>query len=422
MVNCEKLIPTLACLFPILTLSYGKGYKLIPIFLLLAAIWVLCSRSRLKLGLNSKWLIIAFCGYFLSFAITVFFHGESIARLDGPSRFLLCIPILIAILRYPPSFLWLSKSLVISGYVAGLSAFALVFGYGQDRAFRSGSDFFSKGFMPIQSGDIAMTFGIICFPIAIYYLQKSARLAAVICSVGAAFGITASYLSGSRGGWVFVPLAIVFLLYSHRSAIRESKNKLVNFIILVLPTLLIFCAVNLTPQLEQKTSRIKALTSEIGKYSQGEAYSSTGIRIELWRDSIYTFMDYPLLGAGYEMRRVLKTERVKDGIIKLPKKYLSQHSHSQYFESLSVQGVMGFSALMGIFLIPLYICRRIHKKGSLEVKTIASCTALSIIMMMGYCLTQAIFRHNSGAIFYPLLTVILLGFCLANTKAHDLEK
>jgi len=37
-------------------------------------------------------------------------------------------------------------------------------------------------------------------------------------------------------------------------------------------------------------------------------------------------------------------------------------------------------------------------------------------MMMGYCLTQAMFRHNSGAIFYPLMTVILLGSGLALVK------
>ena len=59
-----------------------------------------------------------------------------------------------------------------------------------------------------------------------------------------------------------------------------------------------------------------------------------------------------------------------------------------------------------------------YRDGNEQVKTIAQCGALSVIMMMGYCLTQAIFKHNSGAIFYPLMTVIFLGSGLVFVKTE----
>ena len=414
-----KLVPILACLFPILCLAYGKGYKAIPAILLLFSLPVLFSTSRKILTKDVNVLIGAFLLYFSIFAFSTLLNGDSLSRLDDPSRFILCIPIFVAILRYPPPFAWITKSLVIASYIAGIAALVLVFYYDQGRAFVSGNDFLSKGYMPIQSGNIAMTFGIVCLPIAIYHLNKSALITSVLCSFGAAFGISASYLSGSRGGWVFVPIAIIFLLYMNRKYIQKTKKTLVAFIILIAPTLSMLTVINITPTMQQQPSRIAQLSQEIDMYEGGvkpESESSSGIRLELWRDSGYTFIEAPFVGVGYKKRLELRAQRQDEGLINIPSNYLTSHSHNQYLEALSVRGVLGFIGLMGIFIAPLFIFRKIYRDGDLQAKTIAQCGALSVIMMMGYCLTQAMFKHNSGAIFYPLMTVILLGSGLVLVK------
>lgn len=408
----KYIIPFLVCLFPVLALSYGKGYKLVPLFVLLLSLPVFFQTSRRYLSLGEKWFIGSFIFYFSSFVLTVLLHGDGLSKLDGPSRFLFCVPIFIAVLCYPPTFSWLSKSLIIAGFVAGVSAFVLIFVYEQGRAFTSGNDFFTKGFMPIQSGNMAMTFGVICLPIVIYYLKQSQNLIATICSFSVAFGISASYLSGSRGGWVFLPLAIVTIIYLERNFIRNSKSRLLNLSILLLPSIIVFTLLSFTPQMQSKVSRMEALTNEINRYDAGDTHSSSGIRIELWKDSIYTFIENPLFGAGDDGRTKARTERVEKGDVDLPQKYLTQHSHNQYFEALSMQGIIGFISLLGIFFAPLYLCRKTYEYASSEVKVLVQSAGLSIIMMMGYCLTQAMFRHNSGAIFYPLLTVILIGTAL----------
>ncbi|GIC77282.1 O-antigen ligase family protein [Moritella sp. F3] len=414
-----KLIPILACLFPILCLAYGKGYKAIPAILLLFSLPVLFSTPRQTLTKDTKVLIGAFLFYFGIFVFSALLNGDSLSKLDGPSRFILCIPIFIALLRYPPPFSWVSNSIVVASYIAGTAALILVFHYGQGRAFSSGYDFFSKGYMPIQSGNIAMTFGIICLPIATYYLKKTALITSIICSFGAAFGISGSYLSGSRGSWIFVPIAILFLLYINRKYIQKTKTTLVAFIIIIVPTLSMLTVINITPTMQQKSSRIEQLSREIDMYESGEmpeSESSSGIRLELWRDSGYTFIEAPFVGVGYETRNELRAQRQAEGLISIPSNYLTGHAHSQYFETLAVRGILGFIGLMGIFIAPLFIFRQLYRDGNEQVKTIAQCGVLSVIMMMGYCLTQAMFRHNSGAIFYPLMTVILLGSGLALAK------
>lgn len=411
-----NLVPVLACLFPILCLAYGKGYKAIPLVLLIFSLPALFSLPRKILTRDVRFLIGSFLFYFSVFALSALFYGDSLSRLDGPSRFILCIPIFIAILRYPPPFSWITKSLVIASYVAGTAALLSVFYFGQDRAFAAGDDFFSNGHMPIQSGDIAMTFGIICLPIVIYHLNKSALIVSTICSVGAAFGISASYLSGSRGGWVFVPIAILFLLCVNRAKLHKNRQTLVAFIILVMPTLCMLTMINLTPKMQLKISNIQRITQSIESYEGGDSTSSTGARLELWRDSVYTYLEAPIVGVGYKKRLELRNKWQAEGLVDIPDNLLTSHAHNQYLEALSVRGSLGLLGLMGIFIVPLFIFRKMYLNGNRQENMIAQCGALSVIMMMGYCLTQAIFRHNSGAIFYPLMTVILLGSGLSLTN------
>ena len=65
-----KLVPILACLFPILCLAYGKGYKAIPAILLLFSLPVLFSTSRKILTKDVNVLIGAFLLYFSIFAFS----------------------------------------------------------------------------------------------------------------------------------------------------------------------------------------------------------------------------------------------------------------------------------------------------------------------------------------------------------------
>lgn len=425
-----KFTPLLACLFPILSLSYGEGYKSIPIVLLVCSLPLFFTASKTLFDRNVNLLILAFLYYFGIFVLSALLQGDSLSRIDGPSRFVFSIIIFIAVLRFPPKFSWISNSIFISAYVAGFSALVCIYVYGDIRAFLgTNNDFFMEGFMPIQSGNMAMTFGVMSLPIAIYFLRQRKLCIALLCSTGSAFGLAASYLSGTRGSWIFFPLAIGYLLYVNRDSLNCSKRTFGSLLILTLPSILLISGLNMTTELKSNLQRIEEVSIDFEQYTHnnvtlsntevGDAEGSVGVRLELWKDSFYTFLESPLLGVGYDQRLELRQKWKSDGLIHLPKRYDTTHSHSQYFEALSVRGIVGLIGLLSIFIAPLIIFRRVYRGANEQVKTIAQCGALSVIMMMGYCLTQAMFRHNSGAIFYPLMTVILVATCLRMVDKPD---
>ena len=323
----------------------------------------------------------------------------------------MCIPIFLLILRYPPKFSWLTNSIVIGAYIAGISALVSIYYYDQSRAFTNISDnLFLKGFQPIQSGNMAMTFGILSLPVTIYHLKKRNQMFALFCSIGVAFGISASYLSGSRGGWLFVPLAIVYLIYVNRKSFSFTKYNLVSCLTLILPTVIMISSLSMSINSEQ--NRIAEMTENLTEYSKGNEYSSVGVRLELWKDAFYTFKESPLFGVGTKERLELRKQWGNEGLIH---KYISlqtYHAHNQFFDTLALMGLVGFIGLIGIFIILIVIFRRRNRTILDTRNTINQCGILHVVMMIGYCLTQAMLSHNSGSIFYPVVTVILLASSL----------
>ncbi len=403
----NKTVSILTVLFPIMCLSFGNGYNVIAPLLLILSLLVISSTPKQLFTRNVNLLICAFIFYFLVFVLSMIVHDERFRIVDGASRFIFCIPIFLLILRYPLKFSWLTNAVVIASYISGFTAMLSVFYFDQGRAFDGDSNWFLDGYMPIQSGAMAMTFGMISLFIATHYLKKRDNGFALVCSIGAAFGVSASILSGSRGNWIFIPIAIGYLIYANRKHFSFNQFTLSAFFILLLPTVIV------TTSVENMANgggfnRIYAVSENLADYEKGHEYSSVGTRLELWKDAFYTFRMYPLLGAGTKERLVLRQRWGDKQLINKTVSLKTYHAHNQFFEALAVRGVIGFIGLMGIFIIPLVIFRRLNQSKSDTLETLNQCGIVSIVMMVGYCLTQAIFKHNSGTIFYPLMTVILL--------------
>lgn len=416
-----KAVSLLACMFPILCLAYGKGYKLVPLILLLFSLPLLYKPNKAIFSKYSNYVIIAFLGYFLVNVVSVLANGDHLSRIDGSSRFVFSIFVFIAILQYPPKFSWLKNSILIGSAIGGVSALVCTYIYGDYRAFLgTQNDIFMKGFMPIQSGNMAMTFGVLSFCITIYHLKKQEYTFALLSSCAASLGVAGSYLSGTRGGWILFPIIVCYLVYTNRSNLRMSATPRRVLTILCLPLIVLITGLNTTAELKSNLNRIQEVASKVEEYSHKpisstevvDAEGSVDVRLELWKDAFYTFIESPIFGVGYNERLALRAEWKSSGRIHLPERYNDTHAHNQFFEELALKGAVGLVVLFSVFLIPALISFKLMKLKDEETQLLAQCALISIILMMGYCLTQAMFRHNSGAIFYPLLTVILIGTSL----------
>lgn len=171
-------------------------------------VWV---RNGFRAGLSRRdWLFVAvFVAFFLTGVLSFEFGiktDEGFRLLGRYIRFLFALPVLLALRRYPPPApaVW-----------AGLGLAALLLGL--DAVWESAK---AGGFLrPDGDTNVAILFGdlatLTTFIFAAGYLYIDARLqrsGPILVAACVLMGLLASFLSGTRGGWVAVPVLLVLFL------------------------------------------------------------------------------------------------------------------------------------------------------------------------------------------------------------------
>lgn len=402
----KEIITSLAvCLFPILILAYGKGHNVAGILLVLPALFLIWPVKKAQISKDFKLLALCFFIYFLIFPLSSLVHGGSMSVTDRPSRFLLALFILLMLIKYPPRIHFIIAGFSIGSFIAGIGAIIQVYHLNLERAFMpidGMKNAWLKGYMPIQDGDIAMTLGSITLFFAFYLLKQRKTTPFILVLLASSFGFIASILSGSRGAWIVAPIILCGLAWNY-SAIFKSKKIAISLVMLLTVT---------TFGLSQSTvvqKRIGQAFTDIAKLEQGNMNSSLGKRIVLWDSALTSTAEAPIFGLGYEGRVESRKAQVARGEMAQQSDYwLQVHAHNEYLEALSVFGVIGFVALMGIFLIPLYFHIK-HESEDDAQRVLNQAGIVNIIATMGYGMTQVFLGHNSGAIFYPVMVAIFLG-------------
>lgn len=240
-------------------------------------VWV---RNGFKSGLTRRdWLFVAaFAGFFLA-GVLAFEFGhqtdEGFRLLGRYLRFLFVLPVLLALRRYPPPapIVW-----------TGLGVGALVLGV--DAIWESVD---ATGFLrPDGDTNVAILFGdlatLTTFIFAAGYTYVDTRLpriGPVLVMVCMLVGLMASFLSGTRGAWIAVPILLVLFL-SCRHLLRVRIVLAGTGVVITL-----FAGLLLLPQTHMRERLTNA-------YTQIRVYLAGRQGVELGPDSP-TCMQDPLL-------------------------------------------------------------------------------------------------------------------------------
>ena len=406
-----KAVPFFAACFPVICVAYGSGYNYSSILLLASCIVSLIfTYKEIKLSTNEKLFIYALLYYFLTFLLLKLFHGERWSFIDKPSRALLTIPIFIALLLNPPSWKSMAIGINIASICSAIVALFYLKQYPELRAFdgRIPNAWF-EGYMQIQTGGIVTTFAISSLAIALFELKNKKFLLSIFSLIAFLFASWASLQSESRGSWLLVPIAILFIVHYKFNLLRI---KIITSTILLTVIAGFYLSTN-----DTVTSRVDEALSDYNKYSSNaNAFTSIGIRLNLWKSASITFLENPFFGAGKDGRLERRKSLGDLGIIDKKVSRMTYHEHNQFLEAASVGGIVGISALGVIFLTPLLIFYKVisSSRYNEEAHDISLLGIISVILMIGYCLTQAFFNHNSGTIFYLVWTCILLSMAISN--------
>ena len=404
MINFEKYCQIFAnvsifCFFTLL-LVFPRGYNYGSTALLVVSILFLLYTIYKKINVaglvkQNKSIFIAISFYFLTALFFILFHGEKMKLIDNPLRAFLFLSVTIFMVYSAVKLDVLLYSIPLGSFISGLIALYQYYILHLPAAFNEQ--------MKIQSGDIAMSLGLFSLVIALYLFEIKQNKFALLAVIAGLFGVLASVLSLARGGWVGVPLIVVFILYIYRNMISKKLLSAVVLGILV-------GGISLSSN-EQFVGRILDVKNNLSHYSQNSKDGSIGARLDMWKMGVDAFIEHPISGWSLKALDEYKKSLADKGVVSREFTVYS-HLHNQFIDELAKKGILGGVAILGIFLVPLCSFYRKQKKfpNNKKIKLLTTLGIVHVLSTMSYCLTQAFLTHNSGNIFYFFSLVLFWSF------------
>lgn len=390
--NLTIFTSLLSGLFFILVLHFKISYSLIPLLLALIGL-ILAVKNRaqnIKPDWADKLLAGTFISYFLLFVLSMLIHSGRASELDIPSRLVLLLPLIALFYRVKLKAIWLLYAIVTATLIAG------IVGLWQSSILQLRSLF--PAHMSIQAGDILMSLSLFSLAIGLYFRQLHNQRGFWLSMGATLFGFLACLLSHTRGAWIALPITIPLILVLY----RHLRSKRVMFIVLALPVLATLLGYS---ALEKRIALAKQEMSQYVEYNDGN--SSVGARLDMWKSALIGIQEKPVLGWGLQGVKTMREQHHQQGLIS---EFASSfdHAHNQYLHDGSARGLVGLSALLAIFLAPLWLFWRnlTNKQTNALAYLWGSLGIIHIIATMIYCLTQAFLSHNSGIMFYGFVTLL----------------
>jgi len=209
----------------------------------------------------------------------------------------------------------------------------------------------------------------------------------------------ASFLSGTRGGWLAVPVFVVLLGMQYRWFTHKKR--------LVIATLAIVIAAAGLLSTERVHKRLAQVPNDVAMMHRGDDDTATGLRLQLWDASRLIFMQHPLYGIGKgrldaELDAMAKRGEVKAEIV-------NERAHSDFFSALAEMGLIGIiSLLLFYYGMTVYFWRHRH----------ASDPAIRAAAYAGVAVaTSTVIFGLTIDVLVPVMVTVLLALLVATLLA-----
>lgn len=245
----------------------------------------------------------------------------------------------------------------------------------------------------IRFGNIALLMSVFLVIYAISLKKITAE--SLFCIFAAIMGLTASLLSLSRGGWIFLFLMPFILIFMFEGKKMRMKA-LASFVGLGVFAVLILSQVDFFQH------RVLLAKQEVqGYFHDKEKYveTSVGARLEQWQLAWKLGMEKPVFGWGERGIQEGRKQMVEHGeahasALTIP------HAHHDFLEMWAVRGFVGMVFLIFIYMVPFCIFFPNQKKISAvpeEKRSIARA-----LYMSGMCIPLAYFVFGLTDVFFNL--------------------
>lgn len=389
----------LLLVYPTLMLTVRGGMNGVFILALLTALlaWPF---GKNEAGLYSRQDVRHYAWAMFGLTIAIFisesyWQNYSGRSYDAAARYWLAIPI----------FLWLSRMgpQVFHALQVAFPAAAL-FGYllTDDKLERSGIGTLDL----IHFGDMALILGVMSLFSINWYGRDGTALRALKIA-GFIAGVVASFGSGSRGGWLAIPLFImIFLVY--------RRNRIPLMMYVGIAAFILSCMVMLFTFSGNAQQRMNELVGDIRHYQTGNLDTSIGIRWQLYKAAIDIFRRHPVVGVGptgfaQEMQPMMEAGKLTP----LAAYYGRGEVHNDVLSKSAGMGIFGLGAILLIYIVPF---RMFWKATKSDIKEVRRTGILGITFVVGiavFGLTVEFLNLTMATAFYAYTVAALLAACHA---------
>ena len=216
----------------------------------------------------------------------------------------------------------------------------------------------------------------------------------------------ASVLSGTRGAWLALPVGLITLLILNPRD-WSAKSRVAGSLI----TLLLIVLAYTIPLIQIRVDT--TMLNLVAYFTEADASTSIGLRLEAWRAAIIAFTENPVLGIGEGNFRSTLRQLAEVGEIDPLLATSIAHAHSEFLSAMLHRGLPGLILSLLLFLLPLVTFYTQFKQQQGERKVLLALGIMLIISSITTALSDVFFGHHKQTLFFA--TYIYLVYGLACT-------
>jgi len=327
--------------------------------------------------------------------ISQLYHHDMAGRyFDSAARFLLAVPVFLALRLVKEKVVFIVQYAFPLGAIA---AFVAVMMTDPNVRYNASTAYINH----IHLGDLALMLGFLSI-FSINWVKPDRLIVKLLKASGLIAGLTVSVLSSARGGWIAIPVFVA--VYIH----FRIKGKFLNKVALAM---LLIGAVGLLGYffVDPIHQRMGMIYSDLSLFMAGNADTSIGIRLQLWKAAFHLIAEHPILGVGADgFGRAMDALSTTGFITPIAADLGKAEVHNEILANTVRFGMFGLLSILAIYFVPFYLFLRAAKSGTHRQKGAA---------MMGMCLTLGFFVFGltvetfdlkMTAAFYSLTVAVLL--------------
>ena len=391
--SLAMLLSIAAFVVPASSVNYPSALYNTAIFLVISSVLFLFYRtesqafSRLEKIMLISWLV-----YPAVTALDLWLRvGWTWVEFQEPSRFLLVLPIFLMARRVGFSQNMLKWGVFVGAFAAAGWGYYQKIGLGIHRAGGGTSGLIAT------FGDIGLMLGVLT--IALFQPQWRVQKRWLLLALFGLFcGVFASLASGTKGGWISMPLLVwVMVDLMDNPTYKKRFAVLATF---VLAAVLVWWFVPFIAE------RVNVIPTAIYEYFVNGhiADGSAGMRLAFWHAAALIFWENPLFGTGPATYYVEKLKLIDAGLISSGAKMFTG-PHSQLLNSLYEQGVVGALMVYSIYVAFILHCR----SHLINNKALATSGILLAVGFIDFGITEVIWDINNGGVFFTVMMALIAG-------------